>query len=62
MYVHKAAGREDRATAKKENRGKSKIGIDRERRGRELVTAAHWCWCEKKILPLKNEDKKPKLG
>lgn len=52
MYVHKSAGMEDRASAKKKNRGKSKIGIDIERRGKELVTAAHWLQSKKKNLAL----------
>lgn len=63
MYVHKAAVREDRASAKKENRAKSKIGIDREREEEE-----NW-WLQptgagvkKKKSPLKNEDKQSELG
>lgn len=36
MYVHKAAGREDGAGAKKENTGKSKIGIDRGRKRKRI--------------------------
>lgn len=50
MYVHKAAGEETEPVPRKTNRGESKIGINRERSERELVTAAS-CWCEKKKIP-----------
>lgn len=52
MYVHKAEGREATASA-----NKCWTGIERGRRGGELVTAA-----QKKKTPLKNEDERLELG
>lgn len=58
MYIRQRGGK--RRSQEKKNRGKCEIGIDRERRGRELVQPT--ADGVKKTLPLKNEDKLLKLG
>lgn len=60
MYVHKAAGKEDRASVMKGEQVKRRIGIDKEKKENWWLqpTAAS----VKKYMPLKNEDKQPELG